>query len=55
MVKTAFNQRRKMLRNTLKPFFPAEKLMEDPFFEKRPEMLGWEEYVRLATEVKATS
>jgi len=51
IVKTAFNQRRKMLRNTLKPFFPPEKLMADPFFEKRPETLGWEEYVRLTKEV----
>jgi 16S rRNA (adenine1518-N6/adenine1519-N6)-dimethyltransferase len=50
IVKTAFNQRRKMLRNTLKPFFSEEKLMNDPFFEKRPEVLGWEEYVRLAVE-----
>lgn len=47
MVKTAFGQRRKMLRNTLKPFFPHEMLMEDPFFEKRPETLGWEDYVAL--------
>ena len=47
LVKTAFNQRRKMLRNTLKPFFPAEILMNDPFFEKRPETLGWEDYVDL--------
>lgn len=47
LVKTAFNQRRKMLRNTLKPFFPAEVLMNDPFFEKRPETLGWEDYVEL--------
>jgi 16S rRNA (adenine1518-N6/adenine1519-N6)-dimethyltransferase len=47
IVKTAFNQRRKMLRNTLKPFFPNEILMSDTFFEKRPETLGWEEYVRL--------
>lgn len=46
-VKTAFNQRRKMLRNTLKPFFSPETLMNDPFFEKRPETLGWEEYVEL--------
>ncbi|MBL7826329.1 MAG: ribosomal RNA small subunit methyltransferase A, partial [Saprospiraceae bacterium] len=30
IVKTAFNQRRKMLRNTLKPFFPNEQLMSDP-------------------------
>ena len=52
LVKTAFNQRRKMLRNTLKPFFPEERLMQDPFFEKRPEVLGWEEYVRLAVEIQ---
>lgn len=52
LVKTAFNQRRKMLRNTLKPFFPEEKLMHDPFFEKRPETLHWEDYVRLAAEVR---
>lgn len=50
LVKTAFNQRRKMLRNTLKPFFPAEVLMNDPFFEKRPEMLGWEDFVALTTK-----
>ena len=48
MVKTAFNQRRKMLRNTLKPFFPNTDLMEDAYFQKRPENLGWEEYVKLA-------
>ncbi len=47
MVKIAFGQRRKMLRNTLKPFFPNELLMSDPFFERRPETLGWEEYVAL--------
>lgn len=48
MVKTAFNQRRKMLRNTLKPFFPPEILMSEPYFEKRPETLDWEAYVTLA-------
>lgn len=47
IVKTAFGQRRKMLRNTLKPFFPTEYLMTDPYFEKRPETLSWEEYVGL--------
>lgn len=51
LVKTAFNNRRKMLRNTLKPFFPAEILMTDPFFEKRPEVLGWEEYVALVKKM----
>jgi 16S rRNA (adenine1518-N6/adenine1519-N6)-dimethyltransferase len=47
IVKTAFGQRRKMLRNTLKPFFDNEILMNEPYFEKRPETLGWEEYVYL--------
>ncbi|MBC7775141.1 MAG: 16S rRNA (adenine(1518)-N(6)/adenine(1519)-N(6))-dimethyltransferase RsmA [Phycisphaerae bacterium] len=47
IVKTAFGQRRKMLRNTLKPFFDNDLLMSDPYFEKRPETLGWEEYVEL--------
>ena len=51
LVKTAFNQRRKMLRNTLKPFFPTELLMEDPYFQQRPEQLGWEAYVQLAAKV----
>lgn len=50
MVKTAFNQRRKMLRNTLKPFFPNELLMEDAFFQKRPEQLGWQDYEKLAAQ-----
>ena len=54
IVKTAFNQRRKMLRNTLKPFFPDELLMGDPFFEKRPETLGWEDYVALTRKSRAT-
>lgn len=54
VVKTAFNQRRKMLRNTLKPFLPAEQLMEDPFFQKRPEELGWEQYRDLTRMIKTT-
>lgn len=49
LVKAAFNQRRKMLRNTVKDFFPDHDLMNDPFFQKRPEQLGWEEFVRLAS------
>jgi 16S rRNA (adenine1518-N6/adenine1519-N6)-dimethyltransferase len=52
LVKTAFNQRRKMLRNTMKPFFPSEVLMSDPYFEKRPEVLSWEEYVHLVQKMQ---
>lgn len=55
VVKTAFNNRRKMLRNTLKPFFPPEILMTDPYFEKRPEVLGWEEYVALVKKIGSKS
>jgi len=51
IVKTAFNNRRKMLRNTLKPFFSPEILMNDPYFEQRPERLGWEAYVELANRM----
>ena len=51
VVKTAFGQRRKMLRNTLKPFFPQEILMDDPYFENRPERLGWQEFVDLTNRI----
>jgi len=43
LVKTAFNQRRKTMRNSLKNYFPPEKLA-DPFFTKRPEELNWREF-----------
>lgn len=52
VVKAAFNQRRKMLRNTLKPFFPNQDLMHDPFFEKRPETLSWTDYVTLVQQME---
>ncbi|MCC6413825.1 MAG: ribosomal RNA small subunit methyltransferase A [Saprospiraceae bacterium] len=54
MIKTAFNQRRKMLRNTLKPFFSQDELMSDPYFEQRPEVLGWEAFAELAARSKPT-
>lgn len=54
VVKAAFNQRRKMLRNTLKPFLDQDLLMSDPFYEKRPETLSWEAYVDLALKIKAS-
>jgi 16S rRNA (adenine1518-N6/adenine1519-N6)-dimethyltransferase len=55
LIKTAFNQRRKMLRNTLKSFFPEGSLMDDPFFQKRPEELSWKDYVKLTkmTQINA--
>jgi 16S rRNA (adenine1518-N6/adenine1519-N6)-dimethyltransferase len=48
VVKTSFNQRRKTLRNSLKPLlgkdFPHYSL---PIFDKRPEQLSVEEFVEL--------
>jgi len=43
LVKTAFNQRRKTLRNGLKSLIAKEDL-EDPFFDRRAETLSVEEF-----------
>ena len=47
VVKTAFNQRRKTLRNSLKSLNISDKLKEDAIFAKRPEQLSVEEFVQL--------
>ncbi|MBK8703574.1 MAG: ribosomal RNA small subunit methyltransferase A [Saprospiraceae bacterium] len=47
VVKQAFSQRRKMLRNTMKPFLEGDPLLEDPFFQQRPEQLSVADYVKL--------
>ena len=46
VVKTAFNQRRKVLRNSLRSMYHPEAMM-DEIFRKRPEQLGVEDFVRL--------
>ncbi|MCX7987283.1 MAG: 16S rRNA (adenine(1518)-N(6)/adenine(1519)-N(6))-dimethyltransferase RsmA [Bacteroidales bacterium] len=46
IVKTAFGQRRKMLRNTLRLFFPAD-IQLSPLFEKRPENLSVDDFIEL--------
>lgn len=46
IVKTSFNQRRKMLRKSLKPLFDAETLTQE-IFTKRPEQLSVEDFVGL--------
>ncbi|MDX9932512.1 MAG: 16S rRNA (adenine(1518)-N(6)/adenine(1519)-N(6))-dimethyltransferase RsmA [Bacteroidales bacterium] len=43
LVKTAFNQRRKTMRNSLKNFFSAD-ILTNPVFNKRPEELTWREF-----------
>ena len=51
VVKTAFNQRRKTLRNALKPLLPAgtdaQAFFSDPVFDLRAERLGVEDFVAL--------
>jgi 16S rRNA (adenine1518-N6/adenine1519-N6)-dimethyltransferase len=46
LVKAAFGQRRKMLRNPMKPFFDAAILQEE-IFTKRAEQLTVEEFAAL--------
>lgn len=52
VVKTSFNQRRKMLRNTVRPFFEkAPSVLTDTFFNRRPETLSLEEFVNLTKQI----
>jgi 16S rRNA (adenine1518-N6/adenine1519-N6)-dimethyltransferase len=46
IVKIAFGQRRKMLRNPLKPYFTTEQL-QDPIFTKRAENLTYQDFADL--------
>ena len=47
IVKQAFSQRRKMLRNTMKVFFKDKIYLADPFFNQRPEQLSVADFVFL--------
>jgi len=47
VVKTAFNQRRKTLRNSLKSFQLSDKLREDVIFAQRPEQLSVYQFIAL--------
>ena len=51
VVKTAFSQRRKMLRNTLKSLFKDESLMDDPYFTQRPEQLSVQNFVDITIKI----
>jgi 16S rRNA (adenine1518-N6/adenine1519-N6)-dimethyltransferase len=53
VVKAAFNQRRKTLRNSLKSFGLSDKIIaDDNIFRKRPEQLGVEEFVKLTNIIE---
>lgn len=51
LVKTAFNQRRKTLRNAVKGLFDAA-IMEDPLFNKRAEQLNVQQFGDLTFKMK---
>ena len=51
VVKTSFNSRRKMLRNTLKPLVNDSAMLEDPFFTQRPEQLSVQDFVDITIKL----
>jgi 16S rRNA (adenine1518-N6/adenine1519-N6)-dimethyltransferase len=53
VVKTAFNQRRKMLRSSLKTFHLSDALKEDSMFTKRPEQLSVTDFIDLTKKLIA--
>lgn len=52
VVKTAFNQRRKTLRNSLKSLI-SEKIKDDEIFNLRPEQLNVEAFISLTQKIQA--
>ena len=51
VVKTAFNQRRKTLRNSLKLFDLSDILKEDTIFDQRPEQLAVADFIGLTKKI----
>lgn len=51
VVKTAFQQRRKTLRNSLKTFGLSASLKEDSIFDERPERLGVADFILLTQKI----
>lgn len=51
VVKAAFNQRRKTLRNSLKSYINSDILKEDSIFDLRPEQLSVEQFITLTQKL----
>ncbi len=51
VVKTAFNQRRKTLRNSLKSLGLSDYLKEDAIFDRRPEQLSVADFMALVKKI----
>lgn len=52
VVKTAFNQRRKTLRNSLKTLDLSKNLKEDAIFDRRPEELAVADFIALTEKIE---
>lgn len=52
VVKTAFQQRRKTMRNSLKVFNLSDKLKEDTIFGQRPEQLSVSQFIALTQKLE---
>src|SRR5690554_5479211 len=52
VVKTAFNQRRKTLRNSLKPLNISDEIKDDSIFDLRPEQLSVEDFIRITQMIQ---
>ncbi len=52
VVKMAFNQRRKTLRNSLKSLLLSDNLKEDAIFGQRPEQLSVQDFIRLTLKIE---
>lgn len=55
VVKTAFNQRRKTLRNSLKSILPQGFDTSAPVWNKRPEQLSVKDFIELTNTINGTS
>ena len=54
VIKTTFNQRRKTLRNSIKPLLPEKcSITEDKLFNRRPEQLSVQEFIDLTNLVES--
>ena len=53
VVKTAFQQTRKTLRNSLKTFNFSDNLKEDSIFDLRPEQLSVEQFIEITQKIAA--
>ena len=53
VVKTTFNQRRKQIRNSIRPIITIDDSLLPPVFQKRPEQLSVEEFIELTDFVES--